>query len=524
MIGKVCRRGSDTRRLLGYLFTEGRAGQRGLESEHRDARVIAGYDAEGVIGPEHGRTDVSRLAALLDAPVRAGGVGKDTKPTYHLAISAAPTDRPLSDAEWADIAKEYLDRLGLAKRGDTEAVRWVAVRHADNHVHVVATLVRQDGRRVFPRNDFYRSREASLAIEARFGLTPTSPADRTAGRETTRGELRKHQAAARARASAGLPAAEGPAREVLRARVRAALAGSDSWERFADRLRRSGVLVRERYSPHTPGQITGYAVALPAHGAGAAAREPSVWFGGGKLAPDLSLPQLQARWAPAGVTDQPARDGHTGRLGTPSREQPNEALSVLERRRLWLAAQHAVRHANEQIRHASRPQAGAAAQAGAQAAAAAASEMISAVSWLVEGKRGGPLRAAADSYDRTARNLRRRTVPATPPSRALRSAAGGLLSTRLVKRAETRQLLALLAQLSALADTLARLRETQGRATQARAARQAAEQLGAEGVRPATAASAVVASTRVVGPTTGLPVTPYRATTGRAPRPSSTSR
>jgi hypothetical protein len=84
---------------------------------------------------------VSRLAALLDAPVRAGGVGKDVKATYHLAISAAPTDRTLTDAQWAEVAELYVDRLGLARRGDDSAVRWVAVRHADNHVHVVATLV-----------------------------------------------------------------------------------------------------------------------------------------------------------------------------------------------------------------------------------------------------------------------------------------------------------------------------------------------------------------------------------------------
>jgi hypothetical protein len=131
MIGKVCRRGSDTRRLLAYLFTEGQAGERGLESAHRDARVIASYDQVGMLEPQRGpssRAQVSRLAALLDAPARAGGVGKDTKPTYHLAISAAPNDRPLSDAEWADIAAEYLDRLGLAQRGDSDAVRWLAVR------------------------------------------------------------------------------------------------------------------------------------------------------------------------------------------------------------------------------------------------------------------------------------------------------------------------------------------------------------------------------------------------------------
>lgn len=228
MIGKVCRRGTDTRRLLGYLFTEGLAGEHGLDSEHRDARVIAGYQSPSTLEPEratNGRVDVSRLAALLDAPVRAGGVGKDAKATYHLAISAAPTDRLLSDAQWADIAAHYLDRLGLAKHGDTGAVRWVAVRHADNHVHIVATLVRQDGRRVFPHHDFYRAREASLAIEKQYGLTATSPVDRTANPEIARGERRKHQTTMRARAKAGLPPPAGPDRDVLRARVRSALAG-----------------------------------------------------------------------------------------------------------------------------------------------------------------------------------------------------------------------------------------------------------------------------------------------------------
>ncbi|MBC7678916.1 MAG: relaxase/mobilization nuclease domain-containing protein, partial [Pseudorhodobacter sp.] len=299
MIGKVCRRGTDTRRLLGYLFTEGLAGERGLDSTHVNARVIAGYQPPGGLEPQRrvdGRADVSRLAALMDAPVRAGGVEKDAKATYHLAISAAPTDRVLTDAEWADIAELYVDRLGLAKRGDDNAVRWVAVRHADNHVHVVATLVRQDGRRVFPHHDFYRAREASLQVERTYGLTPTSPVDRTANPEVTRAEQRKHKGAVRASARAGLPAPAGPDREVLRARVRAALAGSGGWEEFADRLRRSGVLVRERYSTRDPGELTGYAVGLPATGVQDRAGQQTVWFGGGKLAPDLSLPQLRARW------------------------------------------------------------------------------------------------------------------------------------------------------------------------------------------------------------------------------------
>ena len=37
MIGKVCQRGSDVRRLLGYLFREGLAGEHGLSAPHTGA-------------------------------------------------------------------------------------------------------------------------------------------------------------------------------------------------------------------------------------------------------------------------------------------------------------------------------------------------------------------------------------------------------------------------------------------------------------------------------------------------------
>jgi hypothetical protein len=142
-------------------------------------------------------------------------------------------------------------------------VRWAAVRHADNHVHVVATLVRQDGRRVFPHHDFFRARETSLAVEEQYGLTRTSPVDRTAVAGTTRAEQRKHQAATHARATVGLRPAAGPDRDVLRRLVRQALAGTDGWDQFRERLRTSGLLVRERYSTVSPDELTGYAVALP---------------------------------------------------------------------------------------------------------------------------------------------------------------------------------------------------------------------------------------------------------------------
>lgn len=59
--------------------------------------------------------------------------------------------------------------------GDEDAVRWIAVRHADDHVHIVATLARTDGVRPEVWNDGYRIRDACRAMEKRFGLRSTAP-------------------------------------------------------------------------------------------------------------------------------------------------------------------------------------------------------------------------------------------------------------------------------------------------------------------------------------------------------------
>lgn len=483
MIGKVCRRGSDVRRLLGYLFLEGQAGDRGLASDHTDAHIVAGYQAPVALQPprrQDGRFDVDRLAGLLNAPVVAGRVGKDAQPVYHLAISAANSDRMLTDAEWADIAEEYVHRIGLAPRGDDEAVRWVAVRHAVDHVHVVATLVRQDGRRVFPRQDYLRSRDASRAVEDRYGLTTTAPAGGTSTPETTRAEWRTHRDETERRRQQGRPAPTGPDREVLRARVRDALAGAASWEGFADRLSVDGVLLRPRFSTTNPGEVTGYAVALRPVGRDAADDRQPVWYGGGKLAPDLTFPRLRQRWvagAGAGGHDErgPTRAGAdaapSGRL---------LHLTASEREGLWRAAEHAVETAQHALRAATDgpgARSGPSAQADAMAAAMGASDVLHAVSRLVERKHGGPLREAAEHYDRASRPRRGHVPPATSTSRALRTAARGLLTAAIAKRQDTRQLLQLMTQLAGLAEAVARLREAERQAARAGAARRAAEQL-----------------------------------------------
>ncbi len=490
MIGKVAPRGSRVAGLVRYLYATGPAQQegRGRRNPHVDPRVIGGFDEPGVLEPvvgEGGRRDFRRLVALLEQPLAAAGVGADKKPVYHLIIAAKKdpetgvlVDRYLSDSQWRDIAETYLDRLGLAPRGDDLGVRWVAVRHADDHVHVVATLARQDGRRVFPRNDFWRAGEASREVEAKYGLTVTAASDRTAAKRASYAETEK----------AARQGQVEPVRDSLRRSVRTAAAGAGSLTEFFDRLADDGLLVRQRYSERNPGQVTGYAVALPESVDPGGA---SIYFGGGKLAADLTLPKLARRWE----LDAPASDATTAGDGTgagqpdqgtskssstqaaPGRDsqgpgQDRYRLTGEERARIWEQASAAAAHATEQVQAAagSDPQ-------GAGDAAWAASDFLASAARVVEGRRGGPLTAAAASYDRAARELWGRLPAPSQAGQGLRAASVLLASARFVGRGENTALLALLAQLAALSDAVTRLRETQDRAAQAAAARSAAEQL-----------------------------------------------
>src|SRR5215470_3599670 len=280
VIGKVLR-GTNARRLLYYLYGPGKA------NEHTDPHLVAGFGDPAELEPERrlgGMRDFRRLTGLLEQPLAAlAGPGYD-KPVWHCAVRAAPEDRMLSDAEWAQVAARVMHRTRLAPEGDELGVRWVAVRHAADHVHIVATLARQDGRRPQIWNDYYRVREACQDAERRSGLRSTAPADRTAARQATRAET--EQAARRGWAE--------PPRVTLRREVCTAAAAAGSEQEFFTRLRAAGVLVRERHSTVNPGEVTGYAVGLPGH---TARNGGVVWYGGGKLAADLTLPKLRARWS-----------------------------------------------------------------------------------------------------------------------------------------------------------------------------------------------------------------------------------
>ena len=263
MIGKVSPRGQRITGLIYYLFGPGR------EAEHTDPHIVAGWRHPAELEPPlrgDGRRDFLHLTGLLQQPHAALGPRGSLCPVWHCSVRAAPDDRILSDDEWAQVACDIMHRTGLGPYGqEDDAVRWIAVRHAPDHIHLVAMLARQDGTRPQTWNDYYRVGGACRAAEQRFGLRRTAPRDRTAARRPTRPESEK----ARRR---GLP--EAP-RITLRRAVSTAAAGAASEQEFFARLDRAGVLVRKRFSTRNPGEITGYAVALPTTPPGRVARSGS---------------------------------------------------------------------------------------------------------------------------------------------------------------------------------------------------------------------------------------------------------
>src|SRR5450759_3904683 len=217
-------------------------------------------------------------------------------------------------------------------------------------------------------------------------------------------------------------------------------------------------------SERNPGEMTGYAVSLD--GWTNAAGEP-VRFGGGKLAPDLSLPQLRARWEPAS-TGPAARAG--GPAGTdeapPRRDGP---LSADEAERVWREAERIVAEAADRI----TADAGADPDGAADAAWAAGDTLPSTPAAAgVEGEAGGPLTDAAEAFDRAGRESYRRVPVRTDTGTALRSAA-----RMIALLAPGTQLAALTVALAALAAAVADLRAAQQRLHQAEAARASAERL-----------------------------------------------
>ncbi|MGW2306874.1 relaxase/mobilization nuclease domain-containing protein [Actinomadura luteofluorescens] len=443
MIGKVTR-GQGLPRLLSYLYGPGR------RNEHVDPHIVAGFRLPMALEPgldARGDRDFRHLVGVLNSPFDTLRHTPLPLPIWQCSIRAAPTDRTLSDDEWADIAEEVMHQTGFARRGDDQACRWIAVRHADDHIHLAVVLAREDGRNPNVHRDYYKVADACHIVEERYGLTRTAPADRTAAPRPTRAETelahRKNWLE--------------PPRTTLRRHVATAAAGAETEDDFFAALEDAGVLVKTRESTRTPGEVTGYAVALPHH---TNQEGQPVWFSGGGLAANLTLPKLRHRWS----------SQHGG--NSFDRRFNRGELTAQERTAVYQDAARAAATATWQMRHIQDPV--------VRADIAAAAADVLHVSAAITGNRG--LTAAADFYDRAAREPYGRQPLITPYGANLRTVARALALSEIQGRRGHRpkftgNLFHLILHLAALIEAIAEFRQLQRRAAQAAAARKAAAQL-----------------------------------------------
>ncbi len=88
-----------------------------------------------------------------------------TKPIWQVSLRAAPGDRKMGDREWADAASRFMDEMGVGDRP------WVAVRHGDDHIHIVLSRVNDDGEVWHGRNDRRAAQRACTVLEKAHGLS-----------------------------------------------------------------------------------------------------------------------------------------------------------------------------------------------------------------------------------------------------------------------------------------------------------------------------------------------------------------
>ncbi|BDZ44021.1 hypothetical protein GCM10025865_33200 (plasmid) [Paraoerskovia sediminicola] len=324
-------RGDRMAGLMVYLAGPGRS------NEHTDPHLVAGDQAMLAWhdDAELGRDAALAIARHLDRPSSVFDVDVSGGHVWHCSLSLRAEEGLLTDDQWRAIADDFVRSMGFDDNEGTKApCRWVAVRHGvskqgNDHVHLAVNLVREDGTKASVHNDFIRAQRAARSLEKAHGLERLESA--TAGRATRGFDPAEREAQARARAQAKytrverrdsgqapswheLNAAERKAlvgaelthdqpRHALARTVRAAATASESEAEFVRRLRRSGVLARPRFAADRTDVVTGYSVAArPQYG------ERPIWYGGGHLGRDLTLPRLRSSWpdTPTGASEAAA--------------------------------------------------------------------------------------------------------------------------------------------------------------------------------------------------------------------------
>ena len=288
--------GSRVRGLVEYLFGPGRS------DEHTDPHVIAAHTT--LLLDDRALTPLARkmLATELDNTRVLLAPEVKEKFVFHASISLAPQDGPVSEETWHDIAASVAEHLSFGEDTPGARVRWMAVHHGlsrngNDHIHLVANLISEDGRQHnFLRPPWVMLSEVRKQLEIKHSLrlvghdkgTGLGAYSQTEARRAD--EQRQSTAADKGVSVASVHAAE-PETVRLERWVRAAASAAVDESDFLHHLQDEGVSVRPRFATGDRSRVVGMSVALPT-GDG----QSLIWHGGGRLAKDLTLPAIRKQW------------------------------------------------------------------------------------------------------------------------------------------------------------------------------------------------------------------------------------
>ena len=130
-----------------------------------------------VQGLFHDRNGAYSRAQVLADMLRTIPERCRTKKTvFHCSLNPHP-DEKLSDEALSRIAAEYMEALGYG------AQPYIVFRHNDiprAHIHIVSLRVDSEGQKIDDRFERRRSKRITDALEAKFGLMPSSPSRKKA--------------------------------------------------------------------------------------------------------------------------------------------------------------------------------------------------------------------------------------------------------------------------------------------------------------------------------------------------------
>jgi hypothetical protein len=399
MIPKITR-GSDVGGLFAYLCDVDPKRTRNVHEEPHlvggDPLVTAWWGGGQVLS----RADGREIAKVLDEPRRVFGVpdvtasGEPFRHVWHCSLSVRAEEGRLGDEKWEQIADQFVSRMGFVGVDGKAPCRVAVVHHGlsaagNDHVHVVVSLVREDGTKAGVWNDYRRAQGVCRDLETEHGLTVTE--GRAFGRGTrgvTRAEL---EIAART----GRPE---PTRFSVARAVRGHATMAVDEADFVRRVRAGGMLAKPRYAAGREDVVAGWKVAArPRKG------ERAVYFSGTQLGADLTLPRLRAThgWGTSGdpAADVTAAGAAVAEWGRAYRDRPISAppASPVPDPEIGRGYAEQVGRVREWLRTVPEGDVATWAVTAGQAAG-----VFAAWSAAVEGERPGPLARAADVLARDA--------------------------------------------------------------------------------------------------------------------------